>query len=171
MIVDSCSSGVTNDSHENRNLRRGVSEATPTGCRRLLRRSSRPGRGRCPLISRGDHLDVIQRDSLRVRSDRGDFDVDVTAELDNGEEHAAEIGQDHVWWRRLHLLDHRGTRRYRAPGGPTSFTFGELDGTRNDRVEGLLEWCNRAEEMVQTSRMRFGRISGSKLPSSVHTRR
>ena len=37
------------------------------------------------LIARGDHLDAIQRDGLRVKSVHGDFDVDVPATDDPGE--------------------------------------------------------------------------------------
>lgn len=37
------------------------------------------------LIARGDHLDALRRDGLRVRSVHGDFDVDVPATDDPGE--------------------------------------------------------------------------------------
>jgi 2-dehydropantoate 2-reductase len=30
-------------------------------------------------------------------------------------------------------------------GGPTTITFGELDGSRSDRAEQFLEWCERAD--------------------------
>jgi len=68
--------------------------------------------------------------------------------LDNEEKLAAEIGREHVMGvvsyifstiARPGVVEHTG--------GPTSFTYGELDGMRSDRAERLLEWCERADGM------------------------
>ncbi|WP_331235621.1 2-dehydropantoate 2-reductase [Natronorarus salvus] len=147
------------------------------------------------LVARGEHLDAIRRDGLRVESVRGDFEVDLPATddpasigpcdvvlvtvksydtdevaaelepllreetavvslqngLDNEERLSATIGSDRVVggvayvFSTIHepgVIEHTG--------GPATFTFGELDGTRSERGERLLEWCERADGMDAT---------------------
>ncbi|MFW5896151.1 MAG: ketopantoate reductase family protein [archaeon] len=66
--------------------------------------------------------------------------------LDNEETLAAEIGREHVMGGVAYIFStiaEPGVIEH--TGGPTSFTYGELDGTRSDRAERFLEWCDRAE--------------------------
>jgi len=68
--------------------------------------------------------------------------------LDNEATLAAEIGREHVMGGVAYIFStiaEPGVIEH--TGGPTSFTIGELDGTRSDRAERLLEWCDRAEGM------------------------
>lgn len=144
------------------------------------------------LIARGEHLDALRRDGLRVASTHGDFDVDLpatddpgeigpcdhvlftvksfdteaaTRELepllgedtavislqngfDNEEKLAAQIGHEHVMGGVAYIFStiaEPGVIEH--TGGPTSFTFGELDGGRSDRAERFLEVCDRADGM------------------------
>lgn len=144
------------------------------------------------LVARGDHLDALQRDGLRVESTHGDFEVNVPATdepaeigpcdyvlftvksfdteaaareihpllhddtavislqngVDNEETLAAEIGGDHVMGGVAYIFStiaEPGVIEH--TGGPTSFTYGELDGARSDRGERFLEWCDRADGM------------------------
>lgn len=144
------------------------------------------------LVARGDHLDALRRDGLRVESVRGDFEVDVPATeeatdigpcdyvlftvksfdteeaasemhpllhedtavislqngLDNEEKLAAEIGREHVLGGVAYIFStiaKPGVVEH--TGGPTSFTYGEMDGARSDRAERFLEWCERADGM------------------------
>ena len=142
------------------------------------------------LIGRGDHLDALRNDGLRVESVHGDFEIDVPAtddptdigpcdyvlftvksfdteaaareihpllhadtaviSLQNGVDNervlAAEIGEEHVLGgvsRIYSTISEPGTIEH--TGGATTITFGELDGSRSDRAERFLEWCDRAE--------------------------
>lgn len=144
------------------------------------------------LIARGDHLDALRRDGLRVESVDGDFSADLPATddpadigrcdivlftvksfdtaaaareldpllgddtavvslqngLDNEETLAAEIGREHVMGGVAYIFStiaDPGVVEH--TGGPTSFTFGELDGAHSDRAERFLEWCDRADGM------------------------
>jgi 2-dehydropantoate 2-reductase len=68
--------------------------------------------------------------------------------LDNEETLAAEIGREHVMGGVAYIFStiaDPGVIEH--TGGPTSFTYGELDGRRSDRAERVLEWCDRAEGM------------------------
>lgn len=59
---------------------------------------------------------------------------------------AAEIGDDHVMGgvaRIYSTIAEPGVIEH--TGGPSTITFGELDGSRSDRAERFLEWCDRAE--------------------------
>lgn len=68
--------------------------------------------------------------------------------LDNEEKLAAEIGREHVMGGVAYILStiaEPGVLEH--TGGPTTLVVGELDGTRSDRAERLLDWCDRAEGM------------------------
>lgn len=68
--------------------------------------------------------------------------------LDNEETLAAEIGREHVMGGVAYIFStiaDPGVIEH--TGGPTSFTYGELDGRRSDRAERVLTWCDRAEGM------------------------
>ena len=136
------------------------------------------------LIARGDHLDALRGDGLRVESVDGDFSADLPATddpadigrcdvvlfsvkpldtaaaarefgpllgddtavvslqngLDNEETLVAEIGQEHVMGGVAHIFSTIAEPSVvEHTGSPTSFTFGELDGTRSDRAERFLE--------------------------------
>ena len=144
------------------------------------------------LIARGDHLDALRRDGLRVESVDGDFSADLPATddptdvgrcdivlftvksfdtaaaareldpllgddtavvslqngLDNEETLAAEIGREHVMGGVAYIFStiaDPGVVEH--TGGPTSFTFGELDGAHSDRAERFREWCDHADGM------------------------
>lgn len=144
------------------------------------------------LIARGDHLDALQRDGLRVESVYGDFEVDLPATddpadigpcefvlftvksfdteeaarevhplidddtvvislqngLDNEEKLAAEIGREHVAGGVAYIFSTIAeSGLIEHTGGPTSFTYGEIEGGRSDRAERFLEWCKRADGM------------------------
>lgn len=68
--------------------------------------------------------------------------------LDNEDLLVAEIGTEHVMGGVAYIFS-----TIRAPGviehtgGPTSFTFGELDGRRSERAVQLLKVCEHAEGM------------------------
>lgn len=144
------------------------------------------------LIARGDHLDALQRDGLRVESVSGDFSMELPATddpadvgrcdvvlftvksfdteaaarevrpllgddtavvslqngLDNETKLAAEIGREHVMGGVAYIFStiaEPGVVEH--TGGPTSFTYGDLDGARSDRATRFLEWCDRADGM------------------------
>ena len=144
------------------------------------------------LIARGDHLDALQQDGLRVQSVSGDFEVDLPASedpsdigpcdyvlftvksfdteaaarelrpllqdhtavislqngLDNEELLATEIGREHVMGGVAYIFStiaEPGVIEHK--GGPTTFTYGELDGDRSDRAQRFQEWCERADGM------------------------
>ena len=66
--------------------------------------------------------------------------------VDNEEKLAAAIGENRVMAGAAYLLAsiaEPGVVEH--VGGPGSIAFGELDGTRSERAELLLEWCGRAE--------------------------
>lgn len=66
--------------------------------------------------------------------------------LDNEEKLVTEIGKEHVMGGLAYIFStiaEPGVIEH--TGGPTSITFGELDGARSDRAERLLEWCDRAD--------------------------
>lgn len=68
--------------------------------------------------------------------------------LDNEKKLAAEIGREHVMGGVAYIFStiaEPGVIEH--TGGPTSFTYGELDGARSDRAERFLEWCKRADGM------------------------
>ena len=68
--------------------------------------------------------------------------------LDNEEQLAAEIGREHVLGGVAYIFStiaEPGVIEH--TGGPTSFTYGELNGVRSDRAERFQEWCDRAEGM------------------------
>ncbi|WP_306059218.1 2-dehydropantoate 2-reductase [Natronococcus wangiae] len=144
------------------------------------------------LVARGDHLDALRREGLRVKSVYGDFEVELPATddpasigpcdyvlftvkafdtteaarelgpllhdgtsvislqngLDNEEKLAAVIGADHVVSGAAYIFSTIGEPGViEHTGGPTSITYGEMDGTRSDRAERFLEWCERADGM------------------------
>ncbi len=147
------------------------------------------------LVARGEHLDAIRRDGLRVESVHGDFEVDLPATddpasigpcdvvlvtvksydtdevavelgallgeetavvslqngLDNEERLSAAIGPDRVLGGVAYVFSTvREPGVIEHTGGPATVTFGELDGTRSERGERLLEWCERADGMDAT---------------------
>lgn len=66
--------------------------------------------------------------------------------VDNEEKLAAAIGEEHVLAGAAYVLAFVAEPGVIAHvGGPGSIAFGELDGTRSQRAERLLEWCERAE--------------------------
>lgn len=68
--------------------------------------------------------------------------------LDNENLLAAEIGRKHVMGGVAYIFStiaEPGVIEH--TGGPTSFTYGELDGSRSDRAERFQEWCERADGM------------------------
>lgn len=144
------------------------------------------------LVARGDHLDALREDGLRVRSVDGDFHLSLPATddpadigpcdyvlftvksydtesaaaaldpllheetavvslqngVDNEELIADAVGADHVMGGASYIFStiaEPGVVEH--TGGPTSFTFGELDGTRSDRAERFLDICERADGM------------------------
>ena len=144
------------------------------------------------LVARGEHLDALQQEGLRVESIHGDFAVDVPATddpadvgpcdcvlftvksfdteeaarelrpllgdetavislqngLDNEEKLASEIGQEHVAGGVSYIFStiaEPGIIEH--TGGPASIICGEMDGRRSDRLERVLEWCERATGM------------------------
>ena len=144
------------------------------------------------LIARGEHLEALRQDGLRVQSVSGDFEVALPATedpsdvgpcdyilftvksfdteaaarelhpllhdrtavislqngLDNEEQLADEIGQEHVMGGVAYIFStiaEPGVIEH--TGGPTSFTYGELDGSRSDRAQRFQEWCERTEGM------------------------
>ncbi|MFB6090568.1 MAG: 2-dehydropantoate 2-reductase [Halobellus sp.] len=145
------------------------------------------------LIARGDHLDALRSEGLRVESVEGDFAVDLHAtddpaeigpcdyvlftvksfdtesaaqELDpllgedtavvslqNGVDNEAiladEIGREHVMGGVAYVFSTIGEPGViEHTGGPTSFTIGELDGSRTERAERLAAWFERADGMA-----------------------
>lgn len=152
------------------------------------------------LIARGDHLDALRQDGLRVENLNRDFEIDAPATddptdigpcdyvlftvksndtktaathldpllkqdtavislqngIDNEEQIAAEIGQEHVMGGVAYILsfiDGPGVvaqnQRAAAPSGivDAQFVFGELDGSRTQRAERFLELCDQATGM------------------------
>jgi 2-dehydropantoate 2-reductase len=144
------------------------------------------------LLARGDHLDALRENGLRVESVDGDFSVELPATddpadvgacdcvlftvksydtesaaaaldplldeetavislqngVDNEEILADAVGPEHVMGGASYIFStiaEPGVVEH--TGGPTSFTFGELDGRRSDRGERFLEVCERAEGM------------------------
>ncbi len=68
--------------------------------------------------------------------------------LDNEEKLAGVIGEDRVMGGVAYVFSTIAEPgRIEQTGGPASITFGELDGTRSERAERLLEQCERADEM------------------------
>lgn len=71
--------------------------------------------------------------------------------VDNEETLAEVVGAEHVMGGVAYIfatIEEPGVVEH--TGGPTSFTFGELDGTRSDRAERFLDWCERADGMDAT---------------------
>lgn len=144
------------------------------------------------LIARGDHLNALQGDGLRVDSVDGDFQVDLPATdnpsdvgpcdyvlftvksfdteeaardlhplidndtavislqngVDNEQKLAAEIGQEHVMGGVAYIFSTIADPGIiEHTGGPTSFTFGELNGEHSDRAEDFLKLCDRTDGM------------------------
>jgi len=144
------------------------------------------------LIARGDHLDALRSEGLRVESVAGDFAVDLPAtddpadigpcdyvlftvksfdtesaarelgpllgddtavvSLQNGVDNesilADEIGREHVMGGVAYVFSTIGAPGViEHTGGPTSFTIGELGGSRTERAERLAEWFERADGM------------------------
>lgn len=68
--------------------------------------------------------------------------------LDNEDRLAAEVGREHALGGVAYVFSTIAEPGVVAhTGGPGSFTYGELDGKRNDRVERLRVWCDRADGM------------------------
>ncbi|MFU8869501.1 2-dehydropantoate 2-reductase [Natronococcus sp.] len=68
--------------------------------------------------------------------------------LDNEEKLADVIGEDRVMGGVAYVFSTIAEPgRIEQTGGPASITFGELDGTRSERAERLLERCERANGM------------------------
>lgn len=68
--------------------------------------------------------------------------------LDNEEKLAEVIGQEHVLGGVAYIFStiaEPGIIEH--TGGPTSFTYGERDGTRSERAERFQAWCDRADGM------------------------
>lgn len=68
--------------------------------------------------------------------------------LDNEETLAAEIGREHVLGGVAYIFStiaEPGVIEH--TGGPTSLTYGELDGSRSDRAERFQAWCEKADGM------------------------
>jgi 2-dehydropantoate 2-reductase len=68
--------------------------------------------------------------------------------LDNEKQLAAEIGREHVMGGVAYIFStiaDPGVIEH--TGGPTSFTYGELDGARSARAERFQNWCDRADGM------------------------
>ena len=68
--------------------------------------------------------------------------------VDNEAKLAAEIGREHVMGGVAYIFStiaEPGVIEH--TGGPTSFTFGELDGERSERAEEFLKLCERADGM------------------------
>ena len=71
--------------------------------------------------------------------------------LDNEERLSAAIGPDRVLGGVAYVFSTvREPGVIEHTGGPATVTFGELDGTRSERGERLLEWCERADGMDAT---------------------
>lgn len=68
--------------------------------------------------------------------------------LDNEEKLAAEIGREHVLGGVAYIFStiaEPGVIQH--TGGPPSFTYGELDGSRSNRTKRFQAWCEKAEGM------------------------
>lgn len=86
--------------------------------------------------------------------------------VDNEEKLGREIGEEHVLGGLTYVLSYiaePGTIEHN--GGPTTVTFGELDGSRSDRAERFLEACEQAgidatlsEDVLSDSWQKFAAI-------------
>ena len=68
--------------------------------------------------------------------------------LNNEETLAAIVGPEHIMGGAAYIfstIKEPGVIKH--TGGPTSLTFGELDGSRSERAKRFLDWCDRADEM------------------------
>lgn len=65
--------------------------------------------------------------------------------IDNEEKLVDEVGEEHVMGGVAYIFSYIAAPGViEHTGGPTTITFGELDGSRSDRAERFLEWCGRA---------------------------